>query len=97
VRARPHRVDLVGCHPRFGGQIQAFLAAGHTRRHVLDIVLGVGMKTLSNYTKHIAHTPAGPGLAGPGMDPRAGGDLTSSSLATHQPARRLRLRLDHEH
>jgi AhpD family alkylhydroperoxidase len=37
--------------------IEAFLAAGYTRRNVLDIVLGVGMKTLSNYTNHIAHTP----------------------------------------
>ncbi|GAA3606158.1 carboxymuconolactone decarboxylase family protein [Nonomuraea rosea] len=41
-------------------EIQAFLAAGYTRRHVLDIVLGVGMKTLSNYTNHIAHTPLDP-------------------------------------
>ncbi|MEV4163522.1 carboxymuconolactone decarboxylase family protein [Nonomuraea dietziae] len=41
-------------------QIEAFMAAGYTRRHVLDIVLGVGMKTLSNYTNHIAHTPLDP-------------------------------------
>jgi hypothetical protein len=27
-----------------------------TRRHVMAIVLGVGMKTLSNYTNPIAHT-----------------------------------------
>ncbi|WP_406315244.1 carboxymuconolactone decarboxylase family protein [Streptosporangium sp. NBC_01639] len=40
--------------------VEAFLAAGYTRRHVLDIVLGVGMKTLSNYTNHIAHTPLDP-------------------------------------
>lgn len=40
--------------------VEAFLEAGHTRRHVLDIVLGVGMKTLSNYTNHIAHTPLDP-------------------------------------
>ncbi|MEU7531159.1 carboxymuconolactone decarboxylase family protein [Saccharothrix sp. NPDC042600] len=38
-------------------QVESFLAAGYTRRHVLDVVLGVGMKTLSNYTNHIAHTP----------------------------------------
>ncbi|MBB6350003.1 carboxymuconolactone decarboxylase family protein [Nonomuraea muscovyensis] len=41
-------------------EIEAFLAAGYTRRNVLDIVLGVGMKTLSNYTNHIAHTPLDP-------------------------------------
>jgi alkylhydroperoxidase family enzyme len=40
--------------------IDDFVAAGFTRRHVLDVVLGVGMKTLSNYTNHIAHTPLDP-------------------------------------
>jgi alkylhydroperoxidase family enzyme len=37
------------------GRVDAFLAAGYTRRHVLDVILGVGVKTLSNYTNHIAH------------------------------------------
>lgn len=41
-------------------EIDAFLRAGYTHRHVLDIILGVGMKTLSNYTNHIAHTPLDP-------------------------------------
>lgn len=41
-------------------EVEAFLAAGHTQRHVLDVILGVGMKTLSNYTNHIAHTPLDP-------------------------------------
>jgi AhpD family alkylhydroperoxidase len=41
-------------------EIDAFLDAGYTRRNVLDTVLGVGMKTLSNYTNHIAHTPLDP-------------------------------------
>lgn len=41
-------------------EVDDFLAAGHTQRHLLDIVLGVGMKTLSNYTNHIAHTPLDP-------------------------------------
>jgi AhpD family alkylhydroperoxidase len=45
-------------------EIETFLAAGYTRRHVLDIVLGVGMKTLSNYTNHIAHTPLDPAWQG---------------------------------
>jgi AhpD family alkylhydroperoxidase len=40
-----------------GDAVDAFLAAGYTRRHVLDVILGVGVKTLSNYTNHIAHTP----------------------------------------
>lgn len=37
--------------------VSAFLDAGYERRHVLDVLTGVGMKTLSNYTNHIAETP----------------------------------------
>jgi alkylhydroperoxidase family enzyme len=35
----------------------AFLQAGYGKQQVLEVVLGVGMKTLSNYTNHIADTP----------------------------------------
>lgn len=35
----------------------AFQAAGYTRAQVLEVVLGVGMKTLSNYANHIAEIP----------------------------------------
>jgi uncharacterized peroxidase-related enzyme len=35
----------------------AFLNAGYTQTQVLEVVLGVGVKTLSNYTNHIADTP----------------------------------------
>lgn len=44
-------------------RVDAFLAVGYTRRHVLDVILGVGVKTLSNYTNHIAHTPLDPAWA----------------------------------
>lgn len=37
-------------------QTKALLAAGYDRRQILEIVLGVGLKTLSNYTNHIAGT-----------------------------------------
>lgn len=37
--------------------VHALLRAGYTRRHVLEVVLGVGLKTLSNYTNHLAETP----------------------------------------
>lgn len=37
--------------------VSAFLDAGYERRHVLDVLTGVGMKTMSNYTNHIAETP----------------------------------------
>ncbi len=36
---------------------QAFFDAGYTQANVLEVVLGVGQKTLSNYTNHIASTP----------------------------------------
>lgn len=37
-------------------EVDAFLAAGYTRRNVLEVVLGVATKVMSNYTNHIAHT-----------------------------------------
>ncbi len=37
--------------------VQGFLDAGYTRRQLLEVILGVGFKTLSNYTNHIATTP----------------------------------------
>ena len=45
-------------------EIAAFLAAGYTRRNVLEVVLGVGTKLLSNYTNHIVHTQLDPFMAG---------------------------------
>lgn len=35
----------------------AFLEAGYTNQNILEVILVVGMKTLSNYTNHIAETP----------------------------------------
>lgn len=37
--------------------VAAFFAAGYANEQLLEVVLGVGMKTLSNYTNHLAHTP----------------------------------------
>lgn len=37
--------------------IDAFIAAGFTRRNVLDVILGVAQKVMSNYVNHIADTP----------------------------------------
>jgi len=36
---------------------KVFLAAGYGKQQILEVVLGVGLKTLSNYTNHIAETP----------------------------------------
>ncbi len=37
-------------------EIDAFLAAGYSRRNVLDVILGVATKVMSNYTNHVVHT-----------------------------------------
>jgi len=37
--------------------VQTFLDAGFTQRHILEVILGVAMKTMSNYTNHLADTP----------------------------------------
>ncbi|MBX3686069.1 MAG: carboxymuconolactone decarboxylase family protein [Rhodocyclaceae bacterium] len=37
--------------------VQDFLDAGFTRRQVLEVVLGVAQKVMSNYTNHLAETP----------------------------------------
>ena len=37
--------------------VQAFRDAGFEEHQILEVVLGVAMKTLSNYTNHVADTP----------------------------------------
>ena len=37
--------------------VQRFLEAGYTKRQILEVVLGVAQKTMSNYTNHLAQTP----------------------------------------
>lgn len=37
--------------------VQAFLDAGFTKRQILEVILGVSQKIMSNYTNHIANTP----------------------------------------
>ncbi|NMG44569.1 carboxymuconolactone decarboxylase family protein [Aromatoleum toluvorans] len=36
--------------------VDAFLAAGYTERQILEIVLAIAVKTLSNYSNHLFHT-----------------------------------------
>ncbi|RBP51094.1 carboxymuconolactone decarboxylase family protein [Arenicella xantha] len=37
--------------------VQAFLDAGFTKRQVLEVILGLSQKIMSNYTNHFAQTP----------------------------------------
>lgn len=38
-------------------EVDEFIAAGFTRAQILEVLVGVAMKTLSNYVNHIAETP----------------------------------------
>lgn len=37
--------------------VQAFLDAGFTKRQILEVILGVSQKVMSNYSNHLADTP----------------------------------------
>jgi len=37
--------------------LATFLNAGYTKAQVIEVLLGVGMKTFNNYVDHIAHVP----------------------------------------
>ena len=39
---------------------EAFLAAGFTTTNILEVILGVAQKLISNYTNHLARTPVDP-------------------------------------
>lgn len=47
--------------------VDAFLAAGFTRQQVLEVVLVVATKTISNYVNHITHTPQEGFMADPAL------------------------------
>lgn len=40
--------------------VQAFVAAGYREQQILEIVLAISVKTLSNYANHLFHTPLDP-------------------------------------
>jgi len=37
--------------------VQAFLDAGYTKQQILEVILGLAHKIISNYTNHVAKTP----------------------------------------
>lgn len=37
--------------------LKAFYDAGYTQKHLLEIILGLSQKVISNYTNHVAKTP----------------------------------------
>ncbi|NET44679.1 carboxymuconolactone decarboxylase family protein [Okeania sp. SIO2B3] len=38
-------------------EIEAFMRAGYTKQQVLEVILGIAIKVMHNYTNHIAKTP----------------------------------------
>lgn len=38
-------------------EIEEFLATGYTKQQVLEVILGIAVKIIHNYTNHIAKTP----------------------------------------
>ncbi|AFY60204.1 carboxymuconolactone decarboxylase family protein [Synechococcus sp. PCC 6312] len=38
-------------------ELKAFFAAGYSNQHALEVILGIAVKTMSNYTNSIAGTP----------------------------------------
>lgn len=44
--------------------VEHFLGAGYSERHTLEIVLAIAVKTLSNYSNHLLHTPVDEMFAG---------------------------------
>jgi len=49
-----------GWVPEQDQDLEHFVAADYTQRHLLDVLTIVALKTLSNYVNHIAHTPLDP-------------------------------------
>ncbi|MCU6435177.1 carboxymuconolactone decarboxylase family protein [Undibacterium sp. Jales W-56] len=38
-------------------ELAAFLSLGYTEKNVLEIILAIAVKTISNYSNHVLHTP----------------------------------------
>lgn len=52
-------------------QVQAFLDAGYEERQVLEIILAIAVKTISNYSNHLFHPPVDGMFAGRVWSPPA--------------------------
>ena len=50
--------------------VAAFLEAGYTKAQIIEVLLGVGMKTFNNYVDHIAHTPLNDHFKAEGWEPK---------------------------
>jgi len=48
-------VEKRGCPDQ--EEVEAFLEAGYTQEQILELIVGIAQKTISNYVNHIAETP----------------------------------------
>ncbi|MBK4733006.1 carboxymuconolactone decarboxylase family protein [Noviherbaspirillum sp. DKR-6] len=51
-------------------ELQKFLDAGYTEKNVLDIILAIAVKTISNYANHVFHTEVDPQFASKKWSPK---------------------------
>jgi len=38
-------------------EVENFIAAGYSEGHILEVILAIAVKTISNYSNHLFHTP----------------------------------------
>jgi uncharacterized peroxidase-related enzyme len=69
-RGRPDRQD-----------VEPFLAAGYSEKQILDVVLSIAVKTISNYTNHLFETPVDAAFKAREWKPPAGRSQATSAEA----------------
>lgn len=70
LRVFAERVNLSRGWPE-ATDVDAFLDAGYTEQNILEVVLGTGLKVLSNYTNHVVGTPVDAAFAANAWTPVA--------------------------
>ena len=51
--------------------VSAFVRAGYSESHILDIILAISVKTISNYSNHVFDTPVDAAFTGRSWEVRA--------------------------
>lgn len=65
------------------GDLNVFLAAGYTMEQMLDVIMGVALKTFTNYASHVVRPPLNPEFAGeswlPGPEENPRGEASETA------------------
>ncbi|MBI3442124.1 MAG: carboxymuconolactone decarboxylase family protein [Proteobacteria bacterium] len=61
--------------------IDAFLKAGYTNAHILEVIMGISLSVMGNYTNHIAATPLDKAFEPNKVEARQSGGGRSSAAA----------------